>query len=264
MAHLIAPGTAGDASDDAADRRVDFVIGGVQKGGTTALDQVLRQHPAVAMAKVKEPHWFDDDARYARGIPSPSAYHAQFDDPSPSRLRGEATPTYCWWPPAAQRIRDYNAAMKWVVLLRDPVERAYSQWNMRGRLGTTTQSFEEAIDAELRQGVDVPVRQNVGTSYLSRGLYARQLDRILGLFPREQLLVLRSDRLRDDPTGAVEHVADFLGIASMGILPALEAHVGRYAEPLHPEVRARLLRIFAPEIRRLQTLLGWDLSDWLA
>jgi hypothetical protein len=186
-----------------------------------------------------------------------------FDEGPATRLRGESTPTYCWWPPAAARIRDYNPAMKWIVLLRDPVERAYSQWNMRRGAGTAAESFEDAIAAELRQGVDVPMRQPAGTSYLSRGLYARQIERVLSHFPRDQLLVLRSDRLRDDPAGTVKRVLDHLGVAPMDTVPALEAHVGTYEAPMRPEVRARLVAVFAPEIRRLQAMLDVDVSDWL-
>jgi len=249
---------------DRAPGRVDFVIGGVQKGGTTALDRLLRGHPDVAMASIKEPKWFDDDRNYAHGPPALSRYDALFGRSTGARIKGEATPTYCWWPPAAPRIRDYNPAMKWILLFRDPAARAYSHWNMRRAQGTRPESFARAVEAEVRRGADVPVRIDVGTSYLSRGFYALQLERLLGLFPREQLLILRSEWLRDDPSGTLRRVHEFLGLEPTDVAGPAEAHVGDYAEPMDAATRARLVRLFEPDIRRLERMTGWDLSDWLS
>ena len=103
--------------------------------------------------------------------------------------------------------------MKWILLFRDPVSRAYSQWNMRRTDGSVQVSFAQAVDEEIRRGAEVPVRNNVGTSYLSRGFYAQQVERLLGLFPRGQLLMLRSEWLRDDPSATLRRVHAFLGIA---------------------------------------------------
>ena len=249
-------------ADDAA-RRVDFVIGGAQKGGTTALDRLLRLHPDVAMASVKEPKWFDDDRRFAHGAPSCSGYHALFGRAPAVRLRGEATPTYCWWPAAAERIRDYHPGMKWILLFRDPASRAYSQWNMRRADGSERQSFARAADAEVERGADVAVRNNLGTSYLSRGFYARQLARLWSLFPREQTLLLRSEWLRDDAAGTVGRVLAFLGLAPIDLPRDVETFTGRYERPLDPADRAALVRVYTPDIRKLERMTGWDLADWL-
>ena len=250
-------------ADDAA-RRVDFVIGGAQKGGTTALERLLRLHPDIAMASVKEPKWFDDDRRFAHGAPPCSGYHALFGRAPAVRLRGEATPTYCWWPAAAERIRDYHPGMKWILLFRDPASRAYSQWNMRRADGSERQSFARAADAEVERGAGVAVHNNLGTSYLPRGFYARQVERLLGLFPREQLLLLRSEWLRDDPSRTLRQVHAFLGIDPMDVARPVEAHVGAYAEPMDAATRSRLVRLFEADIRRLEALTGWDLADWLS
>ncbi len=143
--------------------RVAFVIGGAQKGGTTALDGMLRAHPSVSMASIKEPKWFDDDRRCANA-PDFGDCHALFEPADPRRLRGEASPTYCGWPPAAGRIRDYNPAMRWILLLRDPAARAYSQWNMRRSRESDLDAFAEAIDEEIARGAAIAVRNTVGTS----------------------------------------------------------------------------------------------------
>lgn len=243
--------------------RVAFVIGGAQKGGTTALDSMLRAHPAVSMASIKEPKWFDDDRRFAEPPPVDD-YHALFAPASPDRLRGEATPTYVWWPPAAQRIRQYNPEMRWILLLRDPAARAYSQWNMRRTRETDLQGFAAAIDDEIARGARTPVRNLAGTNYLSRGFYAAQLERLLTLFPREQLLLLRSERFRSDPAATLEEVHAFLGIDARPTAAPAEAWVGAYPEPLPPALREKLVAIFEPDVRRLERLTGWDLADWLS
>lgn len=242
--------------------RVAFVIGGAQKGGTTALDGMLRAHPSISMASVKEPKWFDDDRRYANA-PDFGDYHALFEPADPRRLRGEASPTYCWWPPAAGRIRDYNPAMRWILLLRDPAARAYSQWNMRRSREAGLDAFADAIDDEIARGASVAVRNTLGTSYLSRGFYADQVERLLALFPRDRLLLLQSERFRREPQATLDIVQAFLGIDARPLDAPAEAWVGEYAEPLPPALRAKLVRVFEPDVRRLETITGWDLDDWL-
>lgn len=244
-----------------------FVIGGVQKGGTTALAAILARHPSVALPANKEAHFFDVDKRFAHGEPAFEAYHAKWGDRFGVATCGDATPAYCWWPPSAERIRAYNPAMRWVLLLRDPASRAYSQWNMLRHRGQTELSFEAALDAELagmkeRPGVLIRSRGLVDNAFLSRGFYSQQLERIWSLFPREQVLVMRSEEIRGDPTPAVSRVCAFLGVEPMGTVAAVEAHVGRYPEAMAPETRASLVSFFELEYRRLETLLGWDLSDW--
>ena len=247
----------------AVDHRVDFVIGGVQKGGTTALDKILRRHPDIAMAREKEPHMFDDDEAFGSGVPDFARYHDQWGESLGRRRCGEATPIYCWWPPAAPRIRDYNPAMKWVLLLREPASRAYSHWNMERSWGVEPQPFEAALDREMRDLIGRPGFYAKAGSFLSRGFYAQQLERLYALFPREQFLVLRSDWLRNDPARTIGRVLEFLGVEPVGPTEAIEAHVRSYPEPLDPGTRAKLAGFFEPEIRRLEALLGWDLSDWL-
>ncbi|MCR5877530.1 sulfotransferase domain-containing protein [Phenylobacterium sp. J367] len=119
--------------------RVDFIIAGVQKGGTTALFDYLSDEPRIALPRVKEVHFFDDEGQdWAQ--PDYGAYHAHWDAPPDGRPRGEATPIYVYWPNSLERIAAYNPAMKLIVLLRDPVQRAWSHWRMeyaRGRRDPT-------------------------------------------------------------------------------------------------------------------------------
>ena len=214
-----------DSPNSAMNHRVDFVIGGVQKGGTTALDRILRRHPDIAMARNKEPHMFDDDEAFGGGVPDFKRYHDLWGESLGRRRCGEATPIYCWWPPAAPRIRDYNPAMKWVLLLREPASRAHSHWNMERSRGLESQPFEAALDCEVRDLVERPGLYARTRSFLSRGFYAQQLERLFALFPREQFLILQSDWLRYDPARTIGRVLDFLEVGPMAMPEAVSAQM---------------------------------------
>jgi hypothetical protein len=242
--------------------RVDVVVGGVQKGGTTALDRALRRHPAMRMTRSKEPHWFDNDANFVQGTPDYAPYHALWGNALADGLCCDTTPSYLWWPTAAERVRAYNPAMRWIVLLRDPAERAYSHWNMIRNKAIEPLPFPQALDAEAARLATVSPRDRLRCSYVSRGYYAQQLTRLFGLFPRQQVLVLRSDRLRDDFAQTLDTVLDFLGLEPLPNLDLKSANLGDYDAPLAPDDRARLVATFDTDIRELERMLGWDLADW--
>lgn len=149
-----------------------------------------------------------------------------------------------------------------MLLLRDPSTRAYSHWNMQKSRGNETLDFGAALDAEAFRLATASPRDRRRYSYVSRGYYAQQLERLFGLFPREQVLVLRSDRLRDDFAATVSAVLDFLGLEPLPTSDALIAHEGNYDEPLAPQDRARLVALYDADIRALEAMLGWDLAAW--
>ena len=252
------------AGSEAALPPVAFVIGGVQKAATTSLASILAEHPRLCMALGKEAHWFDDDARFASSSADPSDYDRWFEGAAPNAIRFDATPTYCWWPPARTRIRDYNPAMKWVLLLRDPVERAYSHWNMERSRGNETLGFVEAVAAEparMRNATLVDARR---WSYYSRGLYAHQIAKLWELFPRDQTLILQGNALRDDPGATVGRVLSFVGVEPIGSIEAWRENVGRYDQPLDPEDRRKVQQLYEADTRALEAMLGWNLAHWRA
>lgn len=208
------------------DPRVSFIIAGVQKGGTTALFDYLQDSADLALSRVKEVHFFDDDARdWSR--PDYADYHAQFP-PADGRLWGEATPIYLYWPNALERIRAYNPAIRLIVLLRDPVQRAWSHWRMEYARGAETEPFAWCIRQGRQRLFDSePWGHHREFSYVERGFYGEQLERLYGLFPREQVLVLQSEALRADPAGALACVRTFLGLPPAPEPRPREVHVGR-------------------------------------
>ncbi len=242
----------------AADPLVDFIVAGVQKGGTTALFDYLSEHPGVALSREKELHFFDDEARdWAR--PDYGAYHAAFPPPD-GRPRGEATPIYVYWPRSLERIAAYNPAMKLIVMLREPVERAWSHWRMEYARGAETRPFAWCVREGRRRLFDaVPWGHHREFSYVERGFYGDQLERLFRLFPRDQALILQAEELRRDPGPALAAVQGFLGIANRPAPPSRETHVGvamDYGSVLTDEDRDYLRDVYAADQARLAALLG--------
>ena len=194
--------------------RPTYLVIGAQKAGTTSLHHYLSQNPAVLTARVKEVQYFTK--YYARGE---GWYRGQFPLVTHERAVrrrigvspavGEATAACLFDPRSPERVHAFDPEMKLVALLRDPIERAYSAFQMELRWGRETGTFEEALDREetdlpgvlerLRTNPNAGVSSGLGRSYVARGLYADQLERWLQLFDRDQLLILMSDDLDRGP-----------------------------------------------------------------
>lgn len=244
--------------------KVGFMIAGTQRGGTTTLHEYLRRHPEIGMPADKELHFFDDEKLWRAQRPSYATYHAAFPVEPSHRLLGDATPIYMYWEPAIPRIRDYNPAMKLILVLRNPITRAYSHWNHERKAGREPLSFRDALLAEPARAEQERPLQLRYTSYVERGMYARQLARIWANFPAQQTLVLRTDDLRTALASVFVRIATFLGVARFTPAHAIVANAHTYAAPMSPADRRYLIGVFQQEIMDLERLLGWDCSEWLA
>ena len=246
------------------EKRVGFLIAGVQKAGTTALFDYLTEVPGLELPSAKEAHFFDEEENVDWAAPDYARYHGLFSDPD--RLWGEATPIYVYWPNALERIRAYNPAMKLILLFRDPVERAWSHWKMEYARGKETEPFAWCIRdgrARMAEGTPYPGFHRV-FSYVERGFYGRQLARLLTLFPRDQLLLLSSDALSRDPTGTIESVYAFLGLRapSREIAPRISRPAANidYPATLSDSDVIFLQRQFGDEMERFALLGGSSFS----
>lgn len=239
---------------------VNFIVVGVQKAGTTALFDYLADDPAYGVSKTKEVHFFDDES-VNWNAPDYAPYHAQFDWSTPT-IRGEATPIYIYWPRSLERIARYNPTAHLIVMLRDPVERAWSHWKMETSRGVETAPFSWCIREGRRRlferrpwGVDREI------SYVERGFYGEQLERLYGLFPREQVLILQADELRRDPNTTLGRVNAFLGAGSPPHVDHREVHVGpEVGAALSGKDAAFLREVYAEDMQRLTALSG--VSFW--
>ena len=176
-----------------------FIGIGVQKCATSWLHDVLHGHPDIFTSDPKEIDYFT--AKFDRGR---EWYLRHFADGAQCAARGETSPSYFFNPGVPERIRDFDPAMKLIVIFRDPVDRAFSNHLHEIRAGNFTQSI--AFEDGLRNN---PV-------YVEQGRYATHLARWYEVFPRENLLPLIFEEITADPEVAVRQVYDFLGVDPTG------------------------------------------------
>lgn len=239
----------------------DFVILGTQRGGTSSLYQWLCAHPAFDPPLRKEIHYFD--VHYHKGT---RWYRAHFPFAQRGRITGEASPYMLFHPLApARAARDLPTSTRFIVLLRNPVERAISHyWLSRNSMTWEKETLERGIELESqRLAAEIPKvlrgERSFGHatfSYVARGEYASQLRRWFDAVGRERILVLESEKLNREPEGS--GVLQWLGLDPHSApFPAVN-RTARFAES-PPEVIARLQEHFAPYNCELFELLGYEL-----
>ncbi len=248
--------------------RVNFLIVGAQKSGTSALASFLAQHPEICHSPKKELHFFDspqfNDDDSAAAIEA--SYHSAFPNYCGQPLVGESTPIYMFLPQVAGRIHRYNPAMKLIVLLRDPVARAISNYHMRITRGS---EFRPMAQAFLLEGLNLLRKSHRAPeklpprSYLARGFYSRQIANLLRYFDRDQILILRHDEFVDQRENILQRVYQFLGVQDRSfIASAASVAAGDYKVATPSYVAFFLRLVFAREIHRLEKAMNWDLTAW--
>jgi hypothetical protein len=252
-----------------------FLIVGAQRCGTTSMYRALSQHPLVLKAFLhKGVHFFDEN--YRRGL---GWYQGHFPLRAHARQAGrsagamamtfESSPYYMFHPLAAERIARDLPGVKLLVLVRDPVERAYSAHAHELARGYETEPFERALELESSRLAGEAERIMAEPAYLShshqhhayraRGHYIEQIDRLERLFGREQMHVLDAAAFWADPEPSFRAVLGFLGLPyHSGI--AFERHNSRPRSPMPETVRKELEEHFRPYDERLATWLGEKLS----
>ena len=241
---------------------INLFIVGTQKGGTTALAEFLSAHSQVCLVQGKEAHVFDQhniDTQTASDIED--NYRKLLPHYTQQAICCDATPLYMFFPDIPARLASYNPAAKIIVLLREPAERALSQYQMEKRRGDEPFGFAQALIAErhrLRQSAAPSAEKSAWRlhSYRQRGYYSRQLANIYQHFAPEQVLVLRNSDLLYQHQPTLDRICQFLMIDSFISAPR-EVFAGRYQATLAERVSLNLLRLcFWPETRRLKHQYG--------
>ena len=255
--------------NSAVDRRatrdlVNLFVVGIQKSGTTTLGSFLAEHPELLRGDAQEIHFFDDeDVDWDE--PNYDHFHERFPMKTSPGAPFDVSPIYFFWPPAMPRIRSYNPDAQMVILFRDPIERGWSHWRMEAARGREHLPFSEAIrEGRARLPADKPTAPEWRVaSYVERGFYAQQLERALGLFPREQLLFLKTSELARDHQATLDRVCDFVGVSRFGPVPARAERRGSDEFGSIAPADTRYLRhIFEADTARFAAVAGLDLSDW--
>ncbi|MFC2096494.1 sulfotransferase [Bacteroidota bacterium] len=301
----------------------NFFIVGAAKSGTTSLYNYLGQHPDIYFSPIKEPNYFSDDidiskfsSIYKRNtfldidkyfskskleelqltfIRNPEYYERLFDAEQDFKLKGESSTSYLYSKSASQNIYSYDPKAKIIVVLRNPMERAFSHYQMAVRYGYTKLNFREAIEKDIQQK-----NKGWGISelFIDLGMYYEQLERYFNVFPLNQIKVLLSDDLKNNTQEGLNECFKFLGVENLkiedqeiynystsprniwvnyiitriGIKKSLKNLIPNFMiksffKPTKDRLNRNefdfLLDIFKEDIKRTASLINRDLNSWL-
>jgi hypothetical protein len=245
----------------------DFIIIGAQKCGTSTIFKHLGKHPEIKLPRKKELHFFDEN--YSLGLDWYLRYFNKNRDTVPV-CTGEASPFYFFHPLAPVRIYNTYPDIKLILLLRNPVNRAYSQYQHMKRKGRISLSFEHCIrlEEDVLAGRKEAFYQEENHSdlmyrrfsFLTRSRYAEQLAEWYRYFDREQLLIIRSEDYFKDAGQTFQQVFRYLGLPPAEISINKKHNPSDYP-PMKPETREQLAAYFEPFNRQLYEMTGRDF-EW--
>jgi hypothetical protein len=243
--------------------RLDFIVAGAQKSGTTALHYFLKKNPQIALPDRGEMHFFDDEETFTKPPVDYEVLHRHF----PPRIRstlaaGEVTPSYLYWKPSIERIHAYNPRIKLIIVLRNPIDRAFAHWNMQRFKGREPLDFLPALKEEPRRIAQPLTLESRRFAYVDRGFYSAQLDRVFKFFPREQVHLVKFEDFRDRKKEALDSIFDFLGVKRIRNFRDKDRNVVPYERAMTAEERQHLVKVFSAEFAKLEQMLGWELADW--
>lgn len=243
----------------------DFLIVGAMKSGTSTLYYNLAGHPNIIPAKKKEIHYFDE--KFHKGL---SWYKSKFpllSNPREDCITGEASPYYMFHPHAPRRIRETLPQAKIIVILRNPVDRAYSQYHHFYAQKRIKVSFEKAMQIEKNR-IHREKRKMINNekfhsgfyrmrSYLSRGIYVDQLQEFNYFYKKNQILTLKSEDFFANPQNTLGQIHQFLNLPDHKFKGFKVRNKPRYS-PMHPSTRKELVEFYKPHNERLYKFLGKD------
>jgi hypothetical protein len=252
-----------------------FIIIGGQRCGTTSLFNYLVQHPCIIPATKKEVHYFDlnyskNKGWYRAHFPSLLYMIYMRQKLKHSCLTFEASPYYIFHPAVSKRVAETLPEVKLLALLRNPVDRAYSHYHFEVKLGNENLSFEDAIDREkewldsesnkLLNGMNYYSFKHQHYSYLSRGIYVEQLKRWVHYFRRQNLMIIETNELYNDPACILKRLSTFLDISDWQ-LQSYPKHNRLNYPRMNPNTRKLLIDYFSSSNQSLYDFLGSSF-DW--
>lgn len=225
---------------------------GVQKSGTTSLISYMNIHPEIYM-NPKELHFFD---MYELNNENIKNYESKFK-PGEKKIIGEKTPSYCYLQFAIDRIYSYNPNMKLILILREPISRAYSQFNM-----DHPDILDEFISYVLENSNNLKDIKSNGEYYIERGYYDEHIEYILKKFPPENLYVGIAEEIKLNKNEEYNKIFKFLGGSELIINDDKDTHVRSYEKLLDKNDAKILYEIYKPHNERLYNILGRKIDIW--
>lgn len=249
---------------------IQFAIVGAQKAATSTMYRRLVRHRGVVGGPEKEMRFFLEDRR--------DWDHPDYTDyvrpaaSSRAKLAGDATPDYIIWPQALARMARYRPEMKLILSVRDPIDRAVSQWSMERDRSDRFPDFAQAVDRWATPTIPdrvpdrMPISRFLRETIFARGLYAQQLRRGFASFPREQWLMLDFQRVVQDGDAVMDQITDFLELDRFDSHPPAihrnQTRADHGVDPVPVGVVERLVELYADDLEALSGLTGLDLSHW--
>lgn len=236
----------------------NFFVVGAQKAGTTSLHYYLFDHPEIYLPDIKETKFFADPKRYKKGIDAYQSHY--FSGWNGEKAVGEIDPDYMYFPGSIERISRHMdlEKLKFIFLLRNPAERAFSHYQMTFRRGYESLTFEKAIKKEVAR-IHKDWFSKMHFSYIDRGYYRRQIQHYLQYVGRSQLFFLTLEELKTSLLESLRKLFFFLDI-STDFEPANLRKI--YHKGTHPKSVAFLRRIVSPkagfEKKLARLLIPWD------
>lgn len=239
-------------------KKLDFLVIGTQKGGTTSIIPHFNQHPDIFMCE-NELHFFDK----IKYIENYEIYHKNFtkDKDTQNKFIGEKTPSYCYLQFAIDRIYNYNPDIKLVFILRDPIKRAYSEWNMYKNNFDFKKPFLESIK-EIETVQLSEIKQN-GYWALQRGYYLEQIEYILSKFKKENLYIGISEKIKKNPLQEYNNIFEFFNLNKLTNLDVnLEVRKGNYNKEITENEFEYMKNLYSERTKKLFDFLGYEIDEW--
>tara|TARA_B100000029_G_scaffold291507_1_gene285073 strand:- start:48 stop:887 length:840 start_codon:yes stop_codon:yes gene_type:complete len=229
----------------------DFIINGTVRSGTTSLYYNICEHPSILSADYDEIGFFDSN--YQLGI---NWYRSMFPtqkeitelkEKTGFAITGEDTPFYFWKKEAAKRIMENLPDVKIITIFRNPIDRAYSNYNLGVRANTEKLTFEDAISDEMKFLNEHSFRESIDRqrSYISKGIYEKQIKFWFEIFPKEQIHILSTEDMKKNPHNALKKIFQFLEIPEYTIKNPQKQKSAKY-EKMNEKTRERLLDYYQP------------------
>lgn len=250
----------------------DFLIIGAEKCGTTSLYEYLARHPCVFPSRGKEISYFDKkfEKKFSwYKLFFPLKWEKFFIKKLWKKefITGEATPRYLNHPLVPKRIAKLIPNVKIIIMLRNPIDRAYSHYQMEYDYGRDQLSFEDAIQKEderiegefekMEKLENYYSPKYYWFSHLKAGIYLDQIERWHKFFPKEQFLIIKSEDLYENPTETYNQVLKFLNLTSYALENYKKFRSRKY-DKMYPETRLRLKEFYKPYNEKLYKYLGRD------
>lgn len=242
----------------------NYLCIGVQKGGTTSLINYLNLHPEIYMAGEK--HFF------SRRLSDGELSHEDIKNYEKSfkttkTIVGEKTPSYCYLRYAIDRIYDYDKNMKLIIILREPISRAFSEYNMilNSQEKTLSDKSEEEMFNEIISESDIKLNQLKagGAHHVIRGFYDEILEYILSKFSRDNLYIGISEEINKNKHKYYNEIYEFLGTTKLTeIDDTLNNHIREYTEKMPKKLEKYLYNVYKPHNEKLYKILGRKIDSW--